>query len=925
MVQFREDADPRTSGTGLFEVASGTPARIDPPPHDSAYFASKILFLDNYFGKVSNGKVRITGEIFQPVISLADSMAVYSPQTGEGNRKLARLVIDSWTAADTLNPGFPFSEFDAFMVFHAGVGRDINLVSLLGFDPTPHDIPSLFLNLDGLRVALDDPGFQGVPVNGGTLRITHSIILPETETRTFQFGSQSDTLHLGINGLVAASMGSFLGLPDLFDTNTGTTGIGQFGLMDGAGIFAYNGLFPPEPSAWEKVYLGWVEPILVTGTSTTVTVPAVGLTRAGQDTIYKIPINSKEYFLFENRHRDPGGDGQRVTLLRDGALVELHFGGDTTGFNFADIRGIYGSVIDVEDFDWATPGTTQQEGFEGSGMLIWHIDERELDARLAANSLNVDRDRRTVDLEEADGSQDIGHTFEFLQPGSGTEQGWPLDLWFAGNSSPVYKNVFTHNSFPNSRSADGLRTLITVRDFSPRSPRMTVTIERGSAGFTPLSSFTKSLRPGETPSITVSSSGIYFTSGGWVYAFDPGGLPKTPDPDGVLAQSGGQRKVAVHDFGDGRTLIAGVKDSTVWIWNAFGAGTGTFDSVNVASVNVGARVTTVPMIVDSALVVRVVVGDESGFVRWFTPEAGFAGTLHAGDEAVRALAQVPVTQSPGGRDVLASSGMTISGWTRSTQLPGPADRWRLVATATQQGTRIGAVSEGQSPPRMIVYGESDADIAFDTELEGGVVRVLGVLDITGDGKKNFIVGSGETLSVLNEAGIMSDGFPQRLTGQGTPVSLVIADVLGDGRPEIVILTDRGSLRVLNRMGNPIDELSLQVNDPGDGTLALFRTESGALGILTVSASGRVSGFETSVGFPSVIAWWGQEGGSSGNAMFDATVTQNPVPLASGFLPKSRVYNWPNPVYGSTTHVRYYVAEPADVVVTVFDLSGLKIT
>ena len=31
--------------------------------------------------------------------------------------------------------------------------------------------------------------------------------------------------------------------------------------MDGQAIFAYNGVFPPEPSAWEKIFLGWATPV----------------------------------------------------------------------------------------------------------------------------------------------------------------------------------------------------------------------------------------------------------------------------------------------------------------------------------------------------------------------------------------------------------------------------------------------------------------------------------------------------------------------------------------------------------------------------------------------------------------------------------------------------------------------------------------
>ncbi len=52
-------------------------------------------------------------------------------------------------------------------------------------------------------------------------------------------------------------------MPDLFDAETGKSAIGRFGLMDGQSLFAFGGLFPPEPSAWEKVFLGWENPQLV--------------------------------------------------------------------------------------------------------------------------------------------------------------------------------------------------------------------------------------------------------------------------------------------------------------------------------------------------------------------------------------------------------------------------------------------------------------------------------------------------------------------------------------------------------------------------------------------------------------------------------------------------------------------------------------
>ncbi|HTP78794.1 MAG TPA: T9SS type A sorting domain-containing protein, partial [Bacteroidota bacterium] len=59
--------------------------------------------------------------------------------------------------------------------------------------------------------------------------------------------------------------------------------------------------------------------------------------------------------------------------------------------------------------------------------------------------------------------------------------------------------------------------------------------------------------------------------------------------------------------------------------------------------------------------------------------------------------------------------------------------------------------------------------------------------------------------------------------------------------------------------------------------------------------------------------------------FAAIATANPVPVSSAFLPKDRVYNWPNPVYGPTTQIRYYTSEDANISVRIYDLAGAKIT
>ena len=89
-------------------------------------------------------------------------------------------------------------------------------------------------------------------MSNGSFNITNTAIIPATESRELEGIGGSVLLELSINGLIVANIASFVGLPDLFDTETGLSAIGRFGLMDGQSIFAYGGTFPPEPSPGKK-------------------------------------------------------------------------------------------------------------------------------------------------------------------------------------------------------------------------------------------------------------------------------------------------------------------------------------------------------------------------------------------------------------------------------------------------------------------------------------------------------------------------------------------------------------------------------------------------------------------------------------------------------------------------------------------------
>jgi len=142
-------------------------------------------------------------------------MSSYSPPTSiTDNKKTCRSgEARAGTIADSLYPEINFQNTMHLSFFHAGVGRDLDLVSSLGYNPTPYDIPSLYLDstafATSIRTIIFSPGYAD-----GSVKNT----IFSAGDRIAQFlntGSGNDTIQLSINGMFAASIGSYLGLPDL--------------------------------------------------------------------------------------------------------------------------------------------------------------------------------------------------------------------------------------------------------------------------------------------------------------------------------------------------------------------------------------------------------------------------------------------------------------------------------------------------------------------------------------------------------------------------------------------------------------------------------------------------------------------------------------------------------------------------------------
>ena len=487
-VDFKADNHDGTTGNGKFllenEFNYCDNYTVDPPPHDKSYFESQLLALDSYFQSVSNGQFGIDLEnsnIFPSdpefAYTMPDSMSHYHPFISDLSQEernvlheerivelFSNAIITAYQSGNII-----FSQYDLVVVFHAGVSQDF----AFSFDTTPEDIPSTFIDYKMIQEHIGNDG-----IYAGDTYIKSGIILPETQNHIL-FPEMVDDFRergiqnicnyqFGLTGTFAMLVGQVIGLPPLWNTNTGESGIGVFGLMD-QGSNNGQGIIPAPPIACNRIFLGWEESDKIIPDD----IVEIESRPAGKT--LKVNIDDDEYFLIENRtnwfRSNVDIDSVRRAIYNKTDtipnIIEIIF--DSIGV----VRDENGVVVSVPDYDIGLPG---------SGLLIWHIDESIISNNIQFNSINNDPKFKGIDLEEAGGAQDIGYvsTALFRDPSIGE----PFDMWYRGN--PEYDEVnsntkgnpieFNSMTYPNTNSNAGALSNLNIGNIGYASDKMQITI-----------------------------------------------------------------------------------------------------------------------------------------------------------------------------------------------------------------------------------------------------------------------------------------------------------------------------------------------------------------------------------------------------------------------------------------------------------------
>ena len=910
MVNFQEDADGTTSGNGKFgTIYSQNYGNniLDPLPHDKKYFESHLQFVKNYFAKVSKGQLNIDYTVLPDTFSVSDRMRNYSPAPGSDDfAPIANFSVEAWTKADQVYPGFAFSDYDVFLIFHAGVGRDISLPGSIGNE---RDLPSVYLSDKAFKEIYGET-FEGIPVSGGSFKITNSMIIPETESREVETISGTFLFEITINGLICASIGSHLGLPDLFDTETGLSAIGRFGLMDGQSIFAYLGTYPPEPSPWEKIKLGWVEPVTLEIQNADVSL-VTNLAASISDTvILKVPLNSSEYYLIENRIRDAYDNGSTITYAIGDVVITKTFPNDTTGYRSFDVDSLSGVVVDVDEFDWAVPG---------NGIVIWHIDENVISEKIADNAVNTDKNRRGVDVEEADGVQDIGEVFYTIFGDQVIGEGFEEDFWHADNPAELFQNRFAKDTRPNTLTNTGANSLITIKNFSEIDNRMSFRVEFGDSVVKPL--FNQKL------SITGSSNSITSLTKGSSIKF------AINDFDSLFITDGNKILYAYKDFSyykpasvtiDDKNILIGLKNN----WNFLNPYSITYWYEDIDSIYYGEILTEI--LFSTEPIIREIPGGAYELI---------AGTY---DKKIYIYDLLSIlSENPLIKDIIS------------------IDNAARIHTISTDGTNLACIFTGTDPVNSRAYfyfnGEQieigrpdDENLKSTIDDKGNYISVISTVsgryslfnnetmvksivinpafgyswfslgDIKNDGNNYITLTNDSELEVYNINFTFADNFPVSSGDSKNLVGLPLTtDFEGDSKSEIISFSEDGRIFAFDGgSGRLINGFPISIGGRLGTDACLFEFD-GKYGLAVLTEYGEFYGWQIS-SVQTSLGWVETFGNRSNTNFLSAASRSNYV---NEFFPANRAYNYPNPVYEGTTNIRYYVAEDSKISIKIFDLAG----
>jgi len=241
----------------------------------------------------------------------------------------------------------------------------------------------------------------------------------------------------------------------------------------------------------------------------------------------------------------------------------------------------------------------------------------------------------------------------------------------------------------------------------------------------------------------------------------------------------------------------------------------------------------------------------------------------------------------------------------------------LVLTENKNGDYTSIVSTSS---KIFVFdnGVLNNTIEFSDNSSNQFTNIISLTDLKNDGNNYLTYTLGNKIIAQNINGFNAKNFPfNDLKEIGFSSNTISADFVGDGKAELISITNDGRIIAVNGNNSQIvDGFPIMMGNYNSPNLSYFELNNkGSLAVIDSANYFYVWSIASTSGNPI----WSEENGNAFNNNFLSAAKS--VNIINSFLPKDRTYNYPNPVYGTTTNIRYFVNEDSKINIKIFDIAG----
>jgi M6 family metalloprotease-like protein len=395
-----------------------------------------------YYIDMSKNELRLTFDV-EGIYTSEENKSYYS-----SFYNVPELIVEALDAAD--DDGVDFGRYDndhdgyldGVVVIHSGRGYETSGSS--------SDIHS-------------HRGYIYPPVEYDNIQISDYSIQPE-----YMYSPQDSTI-----GVFVHEYGHLLGLPDLYDTQYSTDGVGYWSLM-AAGSWSGGGASPSPLLAWEREYLGWLKVERASSSHKT-----SHITDKSNTTMVVLSISAFMVMLIGVvingvKKKKLGHIGVTFLILAFALPGILMFNtckpkepvvigdGDFTTVEDLEVENI-ATKIELSDTEYylienkAKMIGTWTQFLPGEGLLVTHIDEDVIQSTWEQGSNTVNSGTTSIhgiNIIEADGGWNLWDGYD-------SDYGSDTDPFYAANNGS-----FTPSTNPPAELNDGTSAGIYITNIS---------------------------------------------------------------------------------------------------------------------------------------------------------------------------------------------------------------------------------------------------------------------------------------------------------------------------------------------------------------------------------------------------------------------------------------------------------------------------